>query len=79
MFAFSGELNLQIWRQILYIATLCFWCLNVRIWFNDVMLKGQSLLGDMNLFSLNEYEIYDEIILECFQQLKTKSFFMNKF
>ena len=43
------------------------------------MLKGQSLLGYMNLFSLNEYEIYGEIILECFQQLKTKSFFMNKF
>ena len=37
------------------------------IGFIDFMLKGQSLLGYTNLFSLNEYEKNDKIILNHFQ------------
>ena len=31
------------------------------------MLKGQSLLDYTNLFSLNEYEMIDKIVLQYFQ------------
>ena len=34
------------------------------------MLKGKSFLGYANLFSRNEYEQNDKIILKSFQQLK---------
>ena len=35
--------------------------------FIDFMLKGKSLLGYINLFSLNGYEKNDKIILKYFQ------------
>ena len=35
--------------------------------FIDFMLKGKGLLGYINLFSPNEYEKNDKIILESFQ------------
>ena len=34
------------------------------------MLKGKSLLDYTNLFSPNDYEKIDEIILKYFQELK---------
>ena len=37
---------------------------------NDFMLKGKSLLDYTNLFSPNDYEKIDEIILKYFQELK---------
>ena len=38
--------------------------------FLDFMLKGKSLLDYTNLFTPNEYEKNDKIILIYFQQLK---------
>ena len=38
--------------------------------FIDFMLKGKSLLDYTNLFSPNDYEKIDEIILKYFQELK---------
>ena len=35
--------------------------------FIDFMLKGESLIGYTNLFSPNEYEKNDKIILKNFQ------------
>ena len=35
--------------------------------FIDFMLKGKSLLEYTNLFSPNNYEKNDKIILKCFQ------------
>ena len=43
----------------------------------DFMLKGRSLLDYTNLFSRNDYENNDKIILEHFQQLETKTSFLN--
>ena len=40
------------------------------IGFIDFMLKGKSLLDYTNLFSTNNYEKNDKIILKHFQQLK---------
>ena len=40
------------------------------IGFIDFMLKGKSLLDYTNLFSPNDYEKIDEIILKYFQELK---------
>ena len=37
------------------------------IWFIDFMLKGKSLLDYTNLFSPNDYENNDQIILKYFQ------------
>ena len=37
------------------------------IGFIDFMLKGNSLSGYTNLFSPNDYERNDKIILKCFQ------------
>ena len=37
------------------------------IGFIDFMLKDKSLLDYKNLFSLNDYEKNDKIILTCFQ------------
>ena len=45
-------------------------CQYFCIGFIDFMLKGQSLLDYTNLFSPNENEKNDEIILKYFQQLK---------
>ena len=38
------------------------------IWLIDFMLKGKSLLEYTNLFSPDEYEQNDEIVLKYFQQ-----------
>ena len=38
--------------------------------FIDFMLKGKSLLDYTNLFSPNDYDKNDEIILKYFQSLK---------
>ena len=40
------------------------------IGFIDLMLKGKSLLDYTNLFSPNDYEKNDKIILKYFQQIK---------
>ena len=45
--------------------------------FIDFMLNGRSLLDYANLFSRNDYEKNDKIILEHFQQLETKTSFLN--
>ena len=37
------------------------------IGFIDFMIKGKSLLDNTNLFSLNDYEKNDKIILKYFQ------------
>ena len=37
---------------------------------NDFMLKGKSLLDYTNLFSPNDYEENDKVILKYFQSLK---------
>ena len=37
------------------------------IGFNDFILNGKSLFGCTNLFSPNEYEKNDKIILKYFQ------------
>ena len=37
------------------------------IGFNDFILNGKSLFGYTNLFSPNEYEKNDKIILKYFQ------------
>ena len=42
-------------------------CGYVCIGFTDFMLKGKNLLDYANLFSPNEYEKNDKIILEYFQ------------
>ena len=39
------------------------------------MLKGKSLLDYANLFSPNEYEKNDKVILKYFDQLETKTSF----
>ena len=43
--------------------------------FIGFMLKGKSLLDYNNLFSPNECEKNDKIIMKYFQQLETKNFF----
>ena len=40
---------------------------NVWLEFNDFIFKGKSLLDCTNVFSPNEYEKNDRIILEYFQ------------
>ena len=43
------------------------------------MLNGKRLLGYSHLFSPNEYEKNDKIILKYFQWHKTKKGFINRF
>ena len=45
-------------------------CAYFCIGFIDFMLKGKSLLHYSNLFSPNDYEKNDNIILKRFQELK---------
>ena len=45
-------------------------CEYFSIRLNDFMLKGKSLLDYTNLFSPNDYEENDKIILKYFQSLK---------
>ena len=40
---------------------------NFCIGFIDFMIKGKNLLDYTNLFSPNDYEKNDKIILKCFQ------------
>ena len=42
-------------------------CQYFCIGFIDFMLKGKGLLVYKNLFSLNDYEKNNEIMLKCFQ------------
>ena len=42
-------------------------CRYFGIGFIDFMLKGKSLVEYTNLFSPNDYEQNDKIILTCFQ------------
>ena len=50
-----------------YDAIICgYFCMG----FIDFMLKGDSLLDYTNLFSPNEYEKNDKVVLKYFQQLK---------
>ena len=42
-------------------------CVYFCIGFIDFMLKGKSLLGYTNLFSPNDYEKNDKMILKYFQ------------
>ena len=41
------------------------------------MLKGKSLPDYTSLFSLNEYENNDKIILQYFQELETNNLFFQ--
>ena len=52
-------------------------CGSSCIGFIDFMLKGKGLLDYNNLFSPNEYEKNDKIILKHFLQQVEKSF-LNK-
>ena len=45
-------------------------CGHFGIGFIDFMLKGKSLLDYANLFSPDDYEKNDKIILKYFKQLK---------
>ena len=57
----------NIYRMQAYDSVMCGY---LCIGFIDFMLKGKSLLKYINLFSPNEYEKNDEIILKYFQWLK---------
>ena len=48
-----------------------------RIGLTDFMLKGKNLLDYTNLFSANEYEKNDKIILKHFQQNLNKLKWLN--
>ena len=53
----------NIYRIQAFDSTMCGY---FSIRFIDFMLKGKSLLDYTNLFSTNEYEKNDIIILKCF-------------
>ena len=48
------------------------------IGFIDLMLKGRYLLDYINLFSSNENEKNDKIILNFLNNVKLKIYFMNR-
>ena len=53
----------NIYRKQVYGSLMCgYFCIGVI----DFMLKGKSLLNYTNLFSLNDYEKNDKIILKYF-------------
>ena len=57
----------NIYRIQAYDSIMCgFFCAG----FIDFMLKGKSLLDYTNLFSPNDYEKNDKVILKYFQELK---------
>ena len=63
---FIGNENLimDVYRIQGYDSLMCgYFCIG----FIDYMLKGKSLLEYTNLFSPNDYEKNDNIILKCFQ------------
>ena len=63
---FMGNKNIiiNIHRIQAYDSIMCGY---LCIGFNDFMLKGKSFLDYTNLFSPNDYEKNDEIILKYFQ------------
>ena len=63
---FKGNTNIRtnIYRIQAYNSIICgYFCIG----FINIMLKGKSLLGFTNLFSPNDYEKNDKIILRYFQ------------
>ena len=63
---FIGNKNIvaNIYRIQAYDSIRCgYFCIG----FIDLMLKGKNLLDYTNLFSPNDYEKNDKIILKCFQ------------
>ena len=63
---FIGNKNIitNIYRIQIYDLIMCgYFCIG----FIDFMLKGKSLLDYTNLFSPNDYEKHDKIILKYFQ------------
>ena len=57
----------KIYRIQSYDSIMCeYFCIG----FIDFVLKGKSLIGFTNLFSPNDYEKNDKIILRCFPSLK---------
>ena len=63
---FIGNKNIitNIYRTQAYDSIMCgYFCIG----FIDFMLKGKSLLDYTNLFSPNDYEKNDKIILKYFQ------------
>ena len=63
---FIGNKNIitNIYRIQTYDSVMCgYFCIG----FIDFMLKGKSLLDYTNLFSPNDYEKNDKIILKYFQ------------
>ena len=63
---FIGNKNIitNIYRIQIYDSIMCgYFCIG----FIDFMLKGKSLLEYTNLFSSNDYEKNDKIILKYFQ------------
>ena len=66
---FIGNKNIitNIYRIQAYNSIMCrYFCIG----FIGFMLKGKSLLDYINLFSPNDFEKNDKIILKFFQQLK---------
>ena len=63
---FQGNKDIitNIYRTQAYNSIMCGY---FRIRFIDFMLKGKRLLDYTNLFSPNEYEKHDRIILKYFQ------------
>ena len=69
-----GDKNIYIFRIQAYNSIMCgYFCIGS---FN-FMLKGKSLLDYTNIFSPNEYEKTDKIMLKDFQWLKNS--FANRF
>ena len=66
---FIGNKNvINVCRIQVYNSIMCgYFCIG----FIDFMLKGKSLLDYANLFSLNDYEKNDKVILKYFQWLKS--------
>ena len=63
---FIGNKNIttNIYRKQAYISSMCsYFCIG----FTDFVLKGKSFLAHTNLFSPNDYEKNDKIILKYFQ------------
>ena len=52
-------------------------CEYFSIGFIDFMLKCKSLPDCINLFSPNDYEKNDKIVLKYFQQLKNKKIILH--
>ena len=70
----NKNVKTNIYRiQVIDLIMLKYFCIGLI----DSMLKGKSLLNYTNLFSPNDYEKNDKIILNNFQQLNFS--FRNRF